>query len=59
MGTLITPPMPTRPFRAELLVAILTAHPALTSSLILPSSSCLILYCTIQFNSIYYARLLV
>ncbi|KAI8417049.1 hypothetical protein FOFC_03362, partial [Fusarium oxysporum] len=39
MGILIVPPMPTRSFRAELLVAILTAHPALASSLILFSSS--------------------
>ncbi|KAM5519387.1 hypothetical protein FOXYSP1_10172 [Fusarium oxysporum f. sp. phaseoli] len=39
MGILIATPMPTRSFRAELLVAILTAHPALASSLILFFSS--------------------
>jgi hypothetical protein len=38
MGILIVPPMPTRSFFMELLVAILTAYPTLASSLPLFSS---------------------
>ena len=43
IGIRMVPPMPTRSFLAELLVAILTAYPALANSLILLSSfpSCL------------------